>query len=141
MASITQDGTAETPVFPWSLRFVPNADLDFPATVEAGYTDFRDDLKTITKGTKLYDVYATDVPTELGGTEQKIAQIVTSSEMTTSYWGDEHFYIRHERMDDDLAIHPEWKPYTPEYKGIFSLAEDDSEASGCPFAEILNFLQ
>ena len=69
MASFTQDGKAETPVFPWSLHFVPNVYLDFPATVEAGYTDFRDDLKTITEGTKLYDVYATDLPTELGGTK------------------------------------------------------------------------
>ena len=44
-----------------------------------------------------------------------IGKIVTTSETTTSYWGDEHMYFRHQRMDDDLAIHPEWEPYTPKY--------------------------
>lgn len=33
--------------------------------------------------------------------------------MVTSYWGDEHMYFRHQRMDDDLKIRPEWEPYTP----------------------------
>jgi len=62
-----------------------------------------------------------DKPTELGGTETKIAEIITRSELTTSNWGDEHMYFRHERMDDDLKLRPEWEPYTPKYSGLFSL--------------------
>ena len=69
MASYTQDGTAETPVFPWSLRFSPGGAYSFPDTVSNGYTDFRDDLATIAEGTVLYNVYAMDQPAELGGTE------------------------------------------------------------------------
>lgn len=53
----------------------------------------------------------------------KIAEITTTSEMTTSYWGDEKMYFRHQRMEDDLAIHPEWEQYTPKYGGIFSLEQ------------------
>jgi len=63
-----------------------------------------------------------DAPKELGGTEMKIAQIKTASKMTTSNWSDEHLFFRHQRMDDDLKLKPEWVPYTPKYEGLFSLA-------------------
>lgn len=140
MASYAQDGSAETPVFPFSLRFSPGGAYSFPDTVSNGYTDFRDDLKTIQSGTVLYNVYAMDAPAELGGTEKQIAQIVTQSEMTTSNWGDEHLYIRHERVSDDFKYKPEWEPYVPKYGGIFSL-EQQEVGSDCPFAHLLQYLQ
>lgn len=112
-----------------------------PATVAAGYTDFLEHLKAIPASSNLYDVYALDQPVEMGGTETKIAQIVTASQMTTSNWGDEHLYIRHQRMDADLAIKPEWEFYTPKYGGIFSLEQEESNSSGCPFANIIDYLQ
>ena len=140
MASYTQDGQKESSVnFPWSLRFVPSGQYSFPSTVADGYTNFLDDLATITSGSVLYDVYATDKPTELGGTEMKIAQIKTVSEMTTSNWGDEKMYIRHQRMDDDLKIHPEWEPYTPKFKSLLNL--DQVGGPNCPFAHLLQYLQ
>ena len=141
MASYTQAGKAETPVFPFSLRFAPGGKYDFPDTVANGYTDFRDDLATIRQGTVLYEVYAMDKPAELGGSEKHIASIKTKSALTTSNWGDEHFYIRHERMDDDLAIHPEWEPYVPKYGGIFANLSQEEMGSDCPFAELLQYLQ
>ena len=96
MASWDQNGKAEAkPVFPWKLHMVPNAEFEFASTVAEGYTDFRDDLMTISEGSTLWDVYAWDNPEELGGTEQLIGKIVTASEMTTSSWSDEHLYIRH----------------------------------------------
>jgi len=44
-----------------------------------------------------------------------------ASPLTTSNWGDEHMFFRHQRMDDDLKIKPEWTQYTPKYGGFFSL--------------------
>ena len=69
--------------------------------------------------------------------------------MVTSNWGDEHMFFRHQRMDDDLKYKPEWEPYESKYEGFFSLAQEcDSvqamghpQKSGCPFADILNYLQ
>ena len=67
---------------------------------------------------------------------------MSDSELKTSNWGDEHLYFRHERMDDDLALRPEWVPYTPKYGGIFSLEQTaDEMGSDCPFAQILDLLQ
>lgn len=31
--------------------------------------------------------------------------------LVTSNWGDEHMYFRHQRMEDDLKLRPEWEPY------------------------------
>lgn len=140
MASYTQDGHKEaSPVFPWKLRFEVSGEYKFASTVDEGYTDFREDLMSITEGSTLYYIHAWDKPEELGGTETRIGKIMTRSETTTSYWGDEHMYIRHERMDDDLAIKPEWIPYTPKYSpfGLTQLVE----TAKCPFANLLKFFE
>ena len=93
----------------------------------------------IAAGSTLFNIYAWDQPEELGGTESLIASMVTASTMVTSKWGDEHMFFRHQRMDDDLKIRPEWEPYTPIFK-VFG--EDDGYlpdiaakvVSACPFA-------
>ena len=143
MASYDQAGSAATSInMPWKLRFEATGDFKFPATKDAGYTDFREDLASIPSGSTLWNIYAMDKPQELGGTEKQIAKMVTASECTTSLFGDDHLYFRHQRMDDDLKLRPEWEQYTPKYGGIFSLEEQyDNEPSGCPFANIIDYLQ
>ncbi len=141
MAGYDQDGNIEmNNTFPWALRFSPTGEYSFPATKAEGYTSWIEDLKSIPSGSVLYDVYATDKPVELGGTESKIGQIKTTSALDTSNWGDEHLYFRHERMDRDLSLKPEWVPYTPKYEGIFSLAQQE-DGTKCPFADLINYLQ
>ena len=54
-----------------------------------------------------------DQPTELGGTELHIANLVLESKMTTSMWGDQHLYFRHQDMWDDVDIMTDWDEYTP----------------------------
>ena len=86
-----------------------------------------------------------DAPEELGGTETKIAEIVTASELTTSNWGDEKMYFRHTRMENDLTFHPEWEPYTPKVgRGNLNLEQQclqQTTESTCPFAQLLQYLQ
>jgi hypothetical protein len=94
-----------------------------------------------------------DKPVELGGVETHIADLNTSSAVVTSKWGDEHYFIRHQDMAEDLAIHPEWTDYTEHYgrnkateddellDGVFNLIDQANDAiesvsgyEGCPFA-------
>ena len=111
-AAYTQDGFMEDEaVFPFSLRFEPSGDWEFPA--ETYDTDFETYLQSIPEDALLFNVFAMDKPAELGGTESMIAKMTTKSTMVTSYWGDEHMYFRHQRSDDDLKLRPEWEPYTP----------------------------
>jgi len=100
------------PVFPFMLRFHPTGDISFSETY---VRPFLEDLVTIPIGSTLYEVWALDQPTELGGVEAHIADLVLTSEMTTSLWGDQHFYIRHQDMWDDIDIKPEWADYTPTF--------------------------
>lgn len=114
MASITQEGVAEDPVFPWKLRFEPTGEWEFPKdTYDVPFEQY---LTTIPAGSTLFNIYGWDQPEELGGAETLIAHMVTDSLMVTTYWGDENMFFRHERMDDDLKIRPEWIPYTPVFK-------------------------
>lgn len=89
-------------------------------------------------------MYAWTAPEELGGEELYIGDIITDSEMTTSYFGDEHFFVRHQRAEDDIALKPEWTDYYPKFdpwhptgpnmdESAF-LANDDGSAWGCPFS-------
>ena len=61
--------------------------------------------------------------------------------MVTSYWGDEHMFFRHQKMDDDLKLRPEWEPYTPKPR-LFADAQqevvDTIWSTACPF---MNFFQ
>ena len=91
-------------------------------------------------GTVLFEVFALNDPEELGGQLANIGKIVTASECVTSYFGDEHLYFRHQRMEEDLALRPDWTAHTPAFNGIFSL-EQQEEAGGCPFKNILDLLQ
>ena len=47
-------------------------------------------------------------------------------------------FFRHQKMDDDLEIHPEWEPYVPNPKVLFSQEEHDRHLGevvkySCPF--------
>ena len=92
MATTDQEGVSVSPVFPWSLRFEPTGEFEYPDDYDVPFETY---LAEIPTGSTLFNVYATDVPVELGGTETLIASMVTGSSLVTSYWGDEHMFFRH----------------------------------------------
>ena len=64
MATLDQDGRRTgQPVFPWRVRLEPSGDY------KTSGPDYFTSLQAIPAGAHLYDVYATDKPCELGGTE------------------------------------------------------------------------
>lgn len=114
-----------TPSFPYRLRFHPTGDLSFPDTYVRPITE---DLVTIPSGSVLYQVFALDAPEQLGGTEKRIGDLVLTSEMVTTKWGDQHFFIRHQDMAEDLQLRPEWNKYTPQ---MSLFLKDPSRPSPC----------
>ena len=75
-------------------------------------------LKNVPVGLTLYKVYAMDEPAELGGKETQIANIVLSSELMTSTWADKSLFFRHQNVQDDVSLKPEWDSYLPTAKGV-----------------------
>jgi hypothetical protein len=126
-ANYDEAGTpVDSPVFPYSLRFHPTGDIQFSDTYVRPHTE---DLVTIPNGSTLYEVYAMDQPEELGGTEVHIADLVMTSDMITSLWGDQHLFFRHQDMMDDIDLIPEWKEYTESF-GF-------EHETGCPVKKIM----
>ena len=75
---------------------------------------------TIPLGSTLYKVYGMDAPKKMGGKEFYIGNLITTSKMTTSNWGDRNLFFRHQDMAQDLAIKPEWTEYTPRFGDIYN---------------------
>lgn len=91
--------------FPFMLRLEPGEDVKnrFAGTVfDPNASDFDpyevfDQLVTIEPGTKIFNVYGLSAPTQLGGTETKIGEIILDPNeetgFTPSRFGDnEHMY-------------------------------------------------
>jgi len=113
------------PNFPYRLRFHPTGNIRFPDNYVRPVTE---DLVTIPSGSVLYQVYALDVPEELGGKETRIADLVLTSKMVTSKWGDQHLFFRHQDMAEDLRLRPQWNKFTPQW-AIF--LKDPNRPSPC----------
>ena len=100
-ASYDQDGKEELdPEFPFRLRFEPTGDFNMPAdTYDETIFDF---FEKIEPDQVLYRVMALAEPTDPDNTEKHIANIIITTKLQKSLWGDEHMYFRHTRMDDDI---------------------------------------
>jgi|TARA_Y100001934_G_scaffold173228_1_gene205431 hypothetical protein len=113
MAETQSDGSAEaSPVSPTQVYFVPTAEVR--GLFAEGEHDFRDDLLSLPEGTKLYDVYATDmeIKSSIWPSRQqrlqderrddavKIGEMVLTSEFTTSVFGDSGVFFKHQRYED-----------------------------------------
>jgi hypothetical protein len=107
MAAIKQDGSAVAAAkAPTQVYFVPTADVK--GQFDTAAHDFRDDLTSLTEGTAVYDIYATDqaIKTSIWFWKQaryererrdsavKVGSIVMDSAFKTSQFGDSGVYFK-----------------------------------------------
>jgi len=106
------------PVFPFELEFRPNPSVTamFSSSKPSNLMQYVHDLTQVPANVDLYDVYALDKPSQIGGNFAKIGSIQLDGKLVTSKFGDENLFFRHQFMNDDLKLHPEWVPYTASYK-------------------------
>ena len=98
ISSVKENGEIEkSPVFPYRLEFVPNPNLT--KLFKDEYTeDFKDIISKIPSETLIYEVFAIDQP---GCEPEKIGELVSKSEFTTSTFADRHLFFRHGLLDAD----------------------------------------
>lgn len=97
------DGVAPQPgTFPFELKFKPS--VSSPCSC-SDYDQCLSNLASIPSGTKLFDVEARPTP---HASLQHIGTVTLTSQLAQSKWGDEQFFIQHQNMEDDFALHPEW---------------------------------
>lgn len=94
------DGGPDFP-FELSLRAVPGVSVDCPCT---DYAQCVRNLADLPAG-PLFDVFAAAAP---GGELQRIGGIALDASPVASKFGDEQLFLRHQHMEDDFKLHPEW---------------------------------
>jgi hypothetical protein len=63
----------------------------------------------IESGTTLFNVFAYDEPPIFDGRENWIGEIVTTSDVVTSTYGDTRIFFRHKRFEEDISVHGHWE--------------------------------
>jgi len=121
MATWTQDGTkVAAPKLPFKLFLVPSAEVQRPDTPKT-IDELMGELQSFEIGTKLMTVYAcakgngdAELNPTAGGVEAacgdpfELGDMVTTTECTTSAYGDAKFFIRHQPIEQDWQVNPEF---------------------------------
>jgi len=123
LATYDQQGNQEpNPLSPFRIIFHPFTNIHemFPSEPQQGAYYFIPQLESIPAGPLFY-LYAQETPTS--GFEQ-IGVIETLAPLSASQYGDLNLFFEHVRMEDDLALHPEWVAGTDELQ---------AEQAGIPY--------
>jgi hypothetical protein len=123
-AQYTQAGQkVSTPNFPYQIFFEPNPAVKSMFT--SSYSeDYRTQVQKINVGTTLYKVTAKNAAT---ASRVYIGDLVLTSKFTDSFFADKYLFFKHQSIDED------WK-LKPEYKGKYV-----KSSQGCPFAKTNSF--
>jgi len=126
MATYSQDGKEEdSPKFPFKLFLVPSAEVQKPNTPKS-IDDVMADLQSFKTGTKLFTVYAcgkgngaAEMTPTAGGVEAacgdpfKLGDMVSTTDCTTTLYGDSKFFIRHQPIEQDWTLRPDFLKQFP----------------------------
>ena len=129
MATYDKTGAKTDPaIFPFSLRFEPTTQFNWSSTFTE---DPLEQLMKMPSGSEIWKIYGLDAPKELGGQEHLVGSLVTTSETVKSFYGDDMLLIRHQRVEDDIKLKPEWTNSYPKYPGVFG----NNMGEGCNYFE------
>jgi len=117
IASYTNDGSEETnPNFPFEIILVPNKELRMKhSDMKKTNEELQRVLESIPIGTKIYEVYGRASPT---ADREPIGEMVITSQMVYSEFGDRDLFFRHQRMEDDFELRPEWRSALPSRRSL-----------------------
>lgn len=97
----------ESPKFPYEIIWTPThaVNTNGATTTEA----LVHMLETIPIGTQLYRVSVYETPWDkYNGKPTELGVVATASECRGSKFGDNVLFFKHQRMEDDWALRPEW---------------------------------
>jgi hypothetical protein len=98
------------PVFPFEVFFEPTGKVRFPDKRKKN-ADMLKELSTIPDGTDIFTVYAFMSPTDKKqGKNITIGTMTTTDACHQTLFGDLDLFFRHQRMEEDFALAPEWIP-------------------------------
>ena len=143
LATWAQDGQkVDVPKVPFKLFIVPSAEVQRPDTPK-DIDDLMAELSSFEIGTNIATVYAcakgngeAELTPTAGGVEAacgdpfKLGEIVTTTACTTSAYGDAKFFIRHQAIEEDWILNPEFLEQQDAEKACY--ASTEPTAAGKP---------
>ena len=106
MCSYDQEGTFNSnPNFPFKIELVPG-EVNFPESRPNSMEEFMAQFRTIKTGTMIYTLKAYASPYDSEGLI--LGNIVTSDDCVTSYYGDTKLFFKHQYIEEDAQLKPEW---------------------------------
>ena len=102
-----QDGNEEYPIFPFKVALKPTGKINFSNVKLPDDCYLRQFTENIQNGTELYSFIAYADPQDVIGTE--LATMVIVDKCYPGKYGDEKLFFRHQRVEEDIELKPEWK--------------------------------
>jgi len=104
----SEDGQmSEVTKFPYEIMF-EHTGQGF-SSEKTSAAELIESLSSISAGVKLFDVYTHSSPTaKKQGKKEKLGTLTTTSQCVQSLFGDAALFFRHQRMEEDFALRPDW---------------------------------
>ena len=107
LAVIDQDGNkAETPKVPFKLSLEPTEEVQFSPEKPDDNQAFMKRFTDIPVGSMLYKLRVYASPDDDEG--MILGNLVTIDKCVTSHFGDTRLFFRHQGIDEDAAVNPQW---------------------------------
>ena len=107
LAKHDQEGQKEpNPNFPFEIHLEP-ANVTFDSKRPSDLNTFMNRFVAIPVGSIIYKLRAFSSPQDTEGTI--LGDVVTTGPFTTSKFGDQKLFFRHNNIDEDVALRPEWE--------------------------------
>jgi hypothetical protein len=112
LAAFDQEGArVSEPRAPYSLRLSPSASVRGRVLMDCNdYAGTLERFQSIDAGTTLFDVHACMSPSSCSGDGDgvRVGSVVLSQRFTTSRFGDESLFFRHQWKERDFELRPDW---------------------------------
>ena len=108
IARYDQTGNEEKPVFPFKITLKPTGAVNFREDETPILEFMQQYVDKIQSGTELYSFIAHANPDDIEGRE--LAKLTVLDGCFPSKYGDEKLFFQHQRVEEDIALRPEWEP-------------------------------
>jgi len=123
---------AANPEFPFEIVWEPTGQVSFPDKKKRN-EDMLDELASIPAGTEVFEVYTYASPLDKkNGHKTRLGMLSTTSSCHKSLFGDLNLFFRHQRVEEDFALRPDWIRQMGQH---IDAASDACEATAGPVSQ------
>ena len=107
LCTFDQNGIEQYPVnVPFKISLEPTGKIVFDKREPKSMEEFMAQFSAIPVGSRLYNLKAHLHPEDKRGIT--LGALVNTDQCVTSLYGDEKLFFRHQYIEDDIKVHPEW---------------------------------